>query len=100
MSDLRMLAKEWHDAKLKQNQIQREKLGKVIDAIIDRVEAIEQPERAKKVDEALSASALLREMPTMKFLAFKAGAKKLLGDDMPETKDEIVAALRTMQEAA
>lgn len=50
---------------------------------------------------AIDAAALLAALeadPRMNFMAFSADARKILGDDMPAKKVEIIAALKALAE--
>lgn len=54
---------------------------------------------AKKDDNQPKSAAEVLALAEGNFMTFKAAATKVLGDDTPATKDEIVAALKTKAEA-
>lgn len=57
------------------------------------IEEVEPP-APKSEDMALSPAYLLAKVDELHFQTFKAEARKILGDETPETKDAIVAALQ------
>lgn len=57
------------------------------------IEEVEPP-APKPEDTAMSPSDLLAKVDELHFQTFKAEARKILGDETPETKGEIVAALQ------
>jgi hypothetical protein len=56
------------------------------------IEEIEPP--AKPEDTALSPADLLAKVDELHFQTFKAEARKILGDETPDTKEAIVTALQ------
>ncbi|RDE07729.1 hypothetical protein [Pelagibacterium lacus] len=55
-------------------------------------------EKPRDDDQPKSAAEVL-DLADGNFMAFKAAASKVLGDDTPPTKDEIIAALKAKAEA-
>lgn len=58
--------------------------------------AVANPAKAGKTDETPKTAAEVLELVSGNFMTFKSEAKKLLGDNTPGTKDEIVAALEDL----
>ncbi|WMT85574.1 hypothetical protein NO932_11610 [Pelagibacterium sp. 26DY04] len=54
---------------------------------------------APKQDEQPKTAAEVLELADGNFMTFKAAASKVLGDDTPSTKDEIIAALKAKADA-
>jgi hypothetical protein len=65
----------------------------VIADLQSQIEALKAGSAAKTVSDAPTATDVLA-LADGNFMAFKAAAKKVLGDDLPKTKDEIVEALK------
>jgi hypothetical protein len=57
------------------------------------IEEVEPP-APKSDDTSMSPAELLAKVDELHFQTFKAEARKTLGDETPETKDAIVAALQ------